>query len=164
MYMCVRGHARAEGIWSRPGRFTPILGRQQVNIWVLAILNIFITVLLYCTCIFLWLYHTVTCCGYINSNLTMRHNRLKCEIIREILVCMYTTVRPSYLDPLFRNAPPPLIFQIWGGKVGFLRGTKVGFYRPCRDFAQDYSTAARRVIFTGRIQLYLTCIVPVLNQ
>ena len=60
--------------------------------------------------------------------------------------------------------PPPLIFQIWGGKVGFLRGTKVGFYRPCRDFAQDYSAAARRVMFTGRIQLYLTCIVPVLNQ
>ena len=60
--------------------------------------------------------------------------------------------------------PPPLIFQIWGGKVGFLLGAKVGFYRPCRDFAQDYSTAARRVMFTGRIQLYLTCIVPVLND
>ena len=40
--------------------------------------------------------------------------------------------------------------------------SKVGFYRPCRDFAQDYSAAARRVMFTGRIQLYLTCIVPVL--
>jgi hypothetical protein len=37
------------------GRFTPILGRYQVNIlvWVSVILNIFITVLLYCTCIFL---------------------------------------------------------------------------------------------------------------
>ena len=24
----------------------------------------------------------------------------------------------------------------------------VGFYRPCRDFAQDYIAAARRVMFT----------------
>ena len=42
--------------------------------------------------------------------------------------------------------------------------TKVGYYRPCRDFAQDYSAAVRRFMFAGRIQLYLTCIVRVLNQ
>jgi hypothetical protein len=35
-----------------PQTFHSIVGRQQVSIWVLVTLNIFIIVLLYCTCIF----------------------------------------------------------------------------------------------------------------
>jgi hypothetical protein len=51
------------------------------------ILNIFINVLLYCTCIFPWLLHIVTCCGHINSNLTARH--LKFEFMWPQQVTMW---------------------------------------------------------------------------
>jgi hypothetical protein len=44
--------------------------------------------------------------------------------------------------------------------------TKVGplIEEPTRKVPDHESFAARRIMFTGRIQLYLTCIVVVLNQ
>ena len=42
----------------------------------------------------------------------------------------------------------------WGRWV-FYGGAQEGFHRPWCIFAQDYSTAVRWVMFTGRIQPYL---------
>ena len=42
----VRGHARAEGHLKATEPIHPIVGRQQITVWVPVILNIFISVLL----------------------------------------------------------------------------------------------------------------------